>query len=80
MKHPLETATTAKNIYLKIKHRITLHFYYNNIRLSDELMVIPNMSEEVILGANTLQKSPIKLDFEHDTLIIDPKVPKAILK
>jgi hypothetical protein len=43
-------------------------------------MVIPNISEDVILGVNTLQKWRIKLDFEHDTVIIDPKVAKAILK
>lgn len=52
----------------------------NDIRLSDEFMVIPNISEDVILGVNTLQKWRIKLDFEHDTVIIDPKVAKAMLK
>jgi hypothetical protein len=32
------------------------------------------------LGEKTFQKWRIKLDFEHDTVIIDPKVAKAILK
>jgi hypothetical protein len=43
-------------------------------------LVIDNISEDVILGANTLQKWRIKLDFEHDTIIVNPKVAKAILK
>jgi hypothetical protein len=43
-------------------------------------MVIPSLSEEVIIGVNTLQKWRIKLDFEHDAVIVDPKVGKAILK
>lgn len=80
MRHPLEIATAAKDTYLRIENRIVLDFYYNDIRLSDEFMVIDNISEDVILGANTLQKWRIKLDFEHDTIIVDPKVAKAILK
>ena len=78
MWRPLEIL--KDNSYLKIDHRIRLDFYVNDIRLSDEFMVIPNLSEDVILGANTLQKWRIKLDFEHDTVIVDPKVAKAILK
>ena len=80
MRHPLEIATAANGHFQKIRHRISLDFYYNDIRLSDEFMVIPSLSEDVIIGANTLQKWRIKLDFEHDTIIIDPKVAKAILK
>ena len=77
---PLEIATASVSHYLKIKDRITVDFYYNDIRMSDEFMVIPGLSEDVIIGANTLQKWRIKLDFEHDTVIVDPKVAKAILK
>ena len=80
MRRPMEIATAAIGTYLKITHCIRLDFYYNDIRLSDEFMVIPNISEDVILGVSTLQKWRIKLDFEHDTVIIDPKVAKAMLK
>ena len=55
-------------------------FYYNDIRLSDEFVVVPGLNEEGIIGVNTLQKWRIKLDFEHDTVIVDPKVSKLILK
>jgi len=80
MHKPMEIATAAEGSYLKISHAVRLDFYYNDIRLSDEFMVIPSLSEEVIIGVNTLQKWRIKLDFEHDTVIVDPKVAKAILK
>ena len=80
MYRPLEIATAAIGHYLKITHVVRLDFYYQDIRLSDEFMVIPGLSEDVIIGVNTLQKWRIKLDFEHDTVIIDPKVAKAILK
>jgi predicted aspartyl protease len=80
MHKPLEIATAAAGSYLKITQRVALDFYYNDIRMSDEFMVIPGLSEDVIIGVNTLQKWRIKLDFEHDTVIVDPKVAKAILK
>ena len=37
------------------------------------------LSDEVILGANTLQKWRIKLDLEHDRGIIDKRMPRLIL-
>lgn len=80
MRKPIELATAARDTYLKIEYAVRLDFYYNDIRLSDEFMIIPNISEDAILGVNTLQKWRIKLDFEHDTVIIDPKVAKAMLK
>ncbi len=77
---PMEVATAAEGHYVKITEALRADFYYNDIRLSDEFMVVPGLSEEAIIGVNTLQKWRIKLDFEHDTIIIDPKVAKLILK
>jgi len=80
MNRPMNLATAAEGVYLNITHRVTLDFYYNDIRLSDEFMVVPGVSEDAIIGANTLQKWRIKLDFDNDTVIVDPKVGKAIFK
>jgi Retroviral aspartyl protease len=77
---PMEVATAAVGHYLKIEERITVDFYIDDIRLSDEFYVIPGLSEDAILGVNTFQKWRIKLDFELDTVIVDPKVAKAMLK
>jgi len=65
---------------MKFEQRLMADFYINEIRMSDEFMIVPNLSEEAIIGATTMQKWRIKLDFEHDTVIIDPKIAKAILK
>ena len=80
MPHPLKVATATNNHFFMIEYAIRLDFYYNDIRLSDEFMVVPELSEDVIIGVNTMQKWRIKLDSEHDTVIIDPKVAKTILK
>lgn len=77
---PLEVATAAIGHYLKIEERIVVDFYINDVRLSDEFYVVPGLSEDAILGVKTFQKWRIKLDFEHDTVIVDPKVAKAMLK
>jgi predicted aspartyl protease len=77
---PMEVATAAVGHYLRITQRISVDFYIDDIRLSDEFYIIPGLSEEAILGVNTFQKWRIKLDFEHVTVIVDPKVAKAMLR
>ncbi len=76
---PLRLATASDSTFMEIKYRITLDFYHEDIRLSDEFLVVPALSEEVIIGAATMQKWRLKLDFENDTIIIDPRAAKAIL-
>jgi Retroviral aspartyl protease len=77
---PMEVATAAVGHYLKITHALRIDFYIDEVRLSDEFFIIHGLSEEAILGVNTFQKWRIKLDFEYDTVIVDPKVVKAMLK
>ncbi len=76
---PLRLATASEHVFMEIVNRVTLDFYKDDIRLSDEFLVVPNLSEDVVIGAATMQKWRIKLDFEHDDVIIDPKVAKLIL-
>lgn len=80
LRTPLEVATASAGHYVKISEAMRADFYYNDIRLSDEFMIVPALSEDAIIGVNTMQKWRIKLDFEHDTIVIDPKVAKLILK
>lgn len=66
--------------YIKIENTLRTDFYFNDICLSDEFMVVPDLGEDANIGANTMQKWRIKSDFENDTVIIDPKAAKLILK
>jgi predicted aspartyl protease len=79
MRRPLEVATASRGHYVKIENTLRSDFYYDDIRLSDEFMVVPDLSEEAIIGVNTMQKCRIKLDVEHDRIIVDPEVAKLIL-
>jgi hypothetical protein len=72
-------ATASAGHFIKINERISLDFYLHDVLLSDEFLVVPGLREEIIIGAATIQKWRIKLDFEHDTVSVDPKVAKMQL-
>lgn len=76
---PMRLATASEATFMEINYRVTLDFYYEDVRLSDEFLVVPGLSEEVIIGAATMQKWRLKLDFENDRVIVDPRVSKLIL-
>lgn len=77
---PLDVNTAFKGRFIRFEKRISLDFYLNNLRLTDEFMVVPGLSEEAIIGATTMQKWRIKLDFEHDKIITDARANWLILK
>lgn len=80
IRHPKLLSTAAEGHFIEIKHRVTLDFFIDDVPLSDEFLVVQGLSEEAILGVATLQKWRIKLDFETDSVIVDPKVAKLMLK
>jgi len=77
---PMRIATASESHSVVVEEAMRADFYHEDIRLSDEFMVVPGLSEEAIIGVNTLQKWRIKLDFEHDKVIVNPKVAEYILK
>ena len=72
-------ATASESHFIEITEVIRLDFYIHDVLLSDEFLLVPGLSEEAVIGAATLQKWRIKLDFEHDTVHVDPKVAKMQL-
>ena len=76
---PMAFGTAKDGEQLVAAERVSLNFYLEGYRFSDEFMLIPELSERVMIGAATLQKWRMKLDFEHDDVIIDPRVTKLRL-
>lgn len=76
---PMDFTTAKEGEKLIANEAIRLNFYINGLRLSDEFMLIPKLSEQVVIGAKTLQAWRIKLNFETDEVIIDPRVTKLRL-
>jgi len=71
---PMDFGTAEEGRQLRAKAAVRLNFYLDGYRFSDEFMLIPGLSEAVIIGAKTLQGWRMKLDFEADEVIIDPRV------
>jgi len=73
----LNTASAARLI--EVKEAVRLDFVIDDILLSDEFLIIPGLSEEVIIGVATLQKWRMKLDFEHDRVVVNPRLGRLQL-
>jgi len=76
---PMNFGTAKNGEQVTATERTSLNFYLQGYRFSDEFMLISDLSEPIIIGAATLQKWRMKLDFENDEVIIDPKVTKLRL-
>jgi hypothetical protein len=76
---PLDVETASTGHIIRIAERVSLDFYLNGLRLTDEFLIVPGLSEEASIGATTMQKWRIKLDFEHDEVITDPRAAKLKL-
>lgn len=75
-----QLSTASEGHYIEVSQAVRLDFYLQDVLLSDEFLIVPGLSEEVIIGVATMQKWRIKLNFEYDTVEVDPKVAKLILK
>jgi hypothetical protein len=77
--NPKRFGTAEKGRTVMAKERVSLDFRLNGYTFSDEFMVVSGLTERVIIGAKTLQAWRMKLDFENDEVIIDPRVTKLRL-
>ncbi|HEX2629912.1 MAG TPA: retropepsin-like aspartic protease [Chitinophagaceae bacterium] len=77
---PMLFETASENTFIKATHGMRINFELNDLILTDEFMVLSQLSEEAIIGVTTMQKWKLKLDFDRDAVITNPKVAKLILK
>jgi hypothetical protein len=79
--YPIDFVIAKKGEKVRAEHAIRVNFYIDDFRLSDEFMVIPDLPKEkgVIIGAATMQKWRIKLDFEKDEIFVDPRAKELWL-
>ena len=79
IRHPFKIETASEGHFIEVEQRISLDFYIEDYHFSDEFVLVPNLSEAIIIGAGTLQKWRFKLDFDKDDVIFDPRVTKLRL-
>jgi len=76
MEEPMDFETADECAFVKAEYVIHLSFYFPDTmrRFTDEFMVLETLSEELIVGASTMQKWNIKLDFENEIIDYDRKM------
>jgi len=76
---PMRFETAKEGESVEAREVVRLNFYLDDYHFSDEFMVIPGLSEKLIIGTTTMQKWRFKLDFEREEVIIDPRVTRLRL-
>ncbi len=76
---PWEFGTAEKGRKIVVTEHISVSFYLDDTRFSDEFLVTDEISEEVIIGAKTMQSWRFKLDFENEKVLFDPKVTRLVI-
>jgi predicted aspartyl protease len=64
---------------LRVRETAVLYVYIDGVRISDNFIVAPRLSDSVIIGANTLQKWRVKLDLENEEIIINKRMARMLL-
>jgi predicted aspartyl protease len=59
---------------LEVREVTHVDFHLEEGTIFDEVMVASELAEELVIGAATLQKWRVKLDFEHDEVILDKRL------
>lgn len=73
---PLIVSTADKKNNMPVNEKVSLEFYIDGYRFWTEFFLVSDLSEDVIIGATTLQQWRFKLDFEKEEVIIDPRVTR----
>ena len=73
---PLVFETADKDGFITANYAVLLEFFLEDAprRFTDEFMVMDTLSEDLIIGATTMQKWQIKLDFVSETVVYDRKM------
>ncbi len=58
---------------------VPLFIIVKGVKISDNVVIVDKLAEDLIIGAGTLQKWRIKLDLENDDVLIDPRVTELKL-
>lgn len=76
---PLQLETAEGGRRMEVRERVMLDFWFKGCRFSDEFLVVPNLSDPVVIGAKTMQAWRMKVDLEAEDVIIDPRVTRLRL-
>lgn len=65
--------TSSFKIPIEVAFITLLDFYINNVRVSDEFLVVPNLNEQVVIGDLTIRKWRMKIDKQNHSVEVDAR-------
>ena len=75
-----ETYTLGDGVgKLRVNETVVLYIDIGGVRISDNFIVARRLSDQVIIGATTLQKWRVRLDLEKERVIIDKRMSRLLL-
>ena len=78
LEEPMEFSTADEGTSIKAEYVVHLSFFFSDTerRFTDEFIVLNTLSEDLIIGAKTMQAWKICLDFEKEAVLYDKKMHK----
>lgn len=76
---PRRFGTAEEGREVVVTDSLHLDFRFKGLDLFDDFFVVAGLAERVIVGAKTLQAWRMKLDFEQDDVVVDPRVARLRL-
>lgn len=73
MVHSKNAVTSFDKTGIEVGYVTLLDFYINNVRVSDEFLVVPNLNEEVVIGDLTMRKWRMRLDTQSNSVHVDAR-------
>jgi hypothetical protein len=76
LEEPMDFETADSGSLIHAEYVVHLSFYFTDTdrRFTDEFIVLDTLSEDFIIGAATMQKWKIRLDFDTEDVLYDKKM------
>ena len=74
----MEFSTADEGASINAEYVVHLSFFFSDTerRFTDEFIVLNTLSEDLIIGAKTMQAWKIRLDFDKEAVLYDKKMHK----
>ena len=71
MRLPLEVGAASRGHFVKIDHTLRSDFYFGDLRMSDEFMVVPDLREEATLNIVIVSQFQMEGGLEYRSEFFD---------
>ncbi len=74
--HPIKFVMADGKTELETKKVVNIFITVNGCEIFEPAIVVENLSDEMLIGAEMMQRRKIKLDLENEKVTMDPKAAR----